>query len=533
MSDPVAPALLGNAIMGKLYEILTTGDDTVPQSEDNFFSWASPGIPVEASDFEFLSQGLTGVVKTPAVDIADDAPPPPPAGATPSGPAPTSQLSSAELDKLRGADTARLYMQAENFSRLVDFVPDVAAADNHQFSRLAILNNEGSLSDVYRYTMRMSQVMETELPDDVKAKIEKFRGLLTTTTKKKDLITDAETEVTEPSPMVNAYFQKMAAYGDAALEYNAARTAALAASNPEAVHYFAQNANILRNKVKAAMSQWVSEGYKEDYEKISAYIEQVSQRDMSLLKQEYGDDLEKARLTGLSTGSDFYYTSLVPGNFATASGWTKFTFSSSDYESHRDSSYSNSRWSTSGSAGFLGIGATAAHSSARGRSEINSNFELDSFNLSFEICQVPIVRPWFKMPFLMSKSWRFDQNNPTVKSCAISDGEAPPKGMMPAYPSAVIFVRNLKLTIGHADGMFSAMDQYKASDTGGGAAFSFGPFNLGASYSQGSSSGSSERNFESHRKDQSMEVPGMQVIGFKCHVMPKSPDPLAEITSWI
>src|SRR5215211_5823906 len=64
----VEPSVMANSIMGKLYNILTNGDDTVPKSEDNFFSWATPGMPIEAADFEFLSQGLTGVVKKEKLD---------------------------------------------------------------------------------------------------------------------------------------------------------------------------------------------------------------------------------------------------------------------------------------------------------------------------------------------------------------------------------------------------------------------------------------------------------------------------------
>ena len=30
-----------------------------------------------------------------------------------------------------------------------------------------------------------------------------------------------------------------------------------------------------------------------------------------------------------------------------------------------------------------------------------------------------------------------------------------------------------------------------------------------------------------------MRVDGAQVIGFKCHMPPKSPDPLSSITQWI
>lgn len=532
MPNNVEPAALTNSIMGKLYSTLTTGDETVPPSEDNFLSWASPGIPVDLADFEFLRQGLTGVVKRPAIEETSDAPPPA-AGPTPTAEPPPSQLGTAELERLRAQDTAGLYQQAENFARLVDFVPDVAAANNHQFARLAILNNEGSLSDIYRYTLRMSQVAETPLPEDVKAKIAKFRALLSTTTKKKDIITDEETEVSEPSAMVKAYFEKMAAYETAALDYNSARINALDASESKAVHYWSINANILRNRVKAAMSDWVSTGHKDDYEKISAYIEQVSQRDMSLLKQEYKDDLEKARLTGLASGSDFFYSSLVPGNFATSMGWTKFTFSSTDYETHKDSSYSHRSWKAGGSAGFLGIGATASHRSSRGYQAFDSNFDLDTFGLTFQICQVPIVRPWFKMPFLLSKSWRFDQSNAEAKGEFISDGAAPPKGLMPAYPVMAIFVKDLKLTLGHSNGLLHEMSKYKKSSTSADLAFNMGGLNLGADYARKSGSGSSERDFEYHATKDGIEVPGMQIVGFKCHVMPKSPNPLPAIKSWI
>ena len=176
--------------------------------------------------------------------------------------------------------------------------------------------------------------------------------------------------MSEPSPLTQVYYEKMAAYENAALEYNSARIDALTASNARAVHYWAMNANILRNKVRAAMSDWVSNGYKNDYEQIAAFIDQVMQRDMALLKQEYRDDLEKARITGMASGSDFFYTALVPGNFARSSGWTKFTFGSGDFQSHQTSNYSTRRWQASGGGSFLGIfGARGGGGSSSSRSE--------------------------------------------------------------------------------------------------------------------------------------------------------------------
>jgi hypothetical protein len=533
MAD-VLPSQLANAVLVKLYDVLTNGDENVPKSEDNFFTCCQPGIPVEVEDFDFLSQGLTGVVKRRAVEDLQAATgePAPAAGGEAPRPEP---LTPAQLDQLRAQDTAKLYMQAENFARLVDFVPDVTAMTNSQFARLNIMNNEGGLSEIYERILRMSQVMQTELPQATKDKIAKFRDLLTVKVKKKNLIDDTETEVSEPSPLTRLYFEKMAAYEAAALEYNARRVDALAANDPAAVHYWALNANILRNRVRAAMSDWINNGYKNDYEQIAAFIEQVTARDLTLLKAQYKDELERARLTGLASGGDFYFTSLVPGNFARSSGWTRFTFGSADYQSHSQRSYSYDRWKTGGGGGFLGIfGGRGGASGSSSHSEYNGSFNADHFSLGFEICQVPIVRGnWFRPSFINSKTWRFDQGSPDVKDEMVSDGGTPPKGLMPAYPTSCVFIRNLSMTLGHSEGFSKYVADQKASSASGGGFLSFAGIYLGGSYSQGSGNGSTTRDYGYHWDGQTITVPGMQLLGYKCHILPKSPDPLPSITSWV
>jgi hypothetical protein len=520
----VEPSVMVNSIMAKLYNILTNGDETVPQSEDSFFSWATPGIPVEPSDFDFLSQGLTGVVKKAQLDGIRG-----PENATDK-----PEITPQMLESLRAQDTAALYMQAENFSRLVDFVPDVASTTNNQFARLSVMNNEGTLSERYEYILRMSQIMKTELPEDTKKKIEKFRDLLSVTKTKKNLIDDTETQVMEPSPMVVAYNQKMGEYENAALEYNSRRIDALTADNVKAVHYWAMNANILRNKVKAAMADWVSNGYKNEYEQIAAFIDQVMQRDMALLKQQYRDDLEKARLTGMASGSDFFHTSVVPGNFMKASGWTEFGFSSSDFNNSANSSYSFSSRSTSAAAGWCGIfSAGGSVSSAQGQSQSGIRFDSSRFGMSFKITQVPIVRPWFKTAFLVSKLWRFDQNNPEAKDDVVSNGGKPPQGLIPAYPTSLICIKDLSLRFANSSGFAEAESSWQRSSASGAGGVHFGPFHLGGSHSRSSASGQRSSQYHYDSQTQTMTVPGAQVIGFKCHIMPKSPDPNSSITEWV
>src|SRR5262249_13294581 len=105
----VTPSVLANSIMAKLYDILTNGDDTVPKSADNFFTWNTPGIPLGAADLEFLTQGFTGVVTPSAVRTMIEAK----GAGQKSSDDEAPKLSDAELEKLRAQDTAGLYQQAE------------------------------------------------------------------------------------------------------------------------------------------------------------------------------------------------------------------------------------------------------------------------------------------------------------------------------------------------------------------------------------------------------------------------------------
>ena len=507
----ITPHALASAVMGKLYDVLTNGDSTVPASADNFVSAMSPGCPLQAQDFDFLVQGLTGVI---------------PAGGQKPDP--------ADLEKLLAEDTIRVYQQAEQLAQLVDFVPEVTQLANNQFATFNIANNEGTLSQRVELILKMSQVMEQPLDAATQAKIAQFRALLQTTTTHTDLVTGEQTQVTGPSQMVQAYNAKMMAYDAAALAYNAARITALTGNGPAAVQYWETSAAILRNQVTAALDDWLTNGYQKDYEEIAAYLNQVQQRDLSLLKQEYEDNMAKAELTGVSSGSTFYYTALVPGDFANSTAWTKFTFNIGDVSTYASTQYNASGWSASAGASYLGIfGAEGTATSTSTSSQFNDSMSLDSFDLSFEIAQIPIVRSWLPEAFITSKTWRFDQSDPDVKNKVVSDGGSPPTGTIPAYPTTAIFIRNLQLGIRQDSAAGQWIDKQTASSQSGGGYAAFGPFFLGGTASHYSSSGYSQSSYGYSWNDQGMSVDGMQLIAFRCHIFPKSPDPDPSITNWV
>jgi hypothetical protein len=436
--------------------------------------------------------------------------------------------------KLRYTRLARgLFQQAESFARLVDFVPECASINGRRFAVKAIQSDNGSLSDAYEMTLKMSQVMESVIPDELKKKIDHFRTLLTATTEKTDLITGNKTQVSGPSPLVQVYNDKMTAYDNAALAYNNARINAMAADDPRSVQFFALNAPILRNQVKGAMDDWIGAGHKNDYEEINAFIAQVEQRDLSLLKRSYLDDLEKARLTGIASGSDFFYTALTPAHFATAGGWSRFHFSSGDFSRYANSKFKSSGWEASASASYFGIGGHGSAGASSSSNQFNAHFESSHCSMSFDICQVAIVRPWMKTSYLNSHTWRFDPSNPDLKGQMLNDGGAPPKGLLPAYPTSIIFIRNLMLDFGDNRGFSNYMHQQESSHQGGGGGVSFGPFSLSARASHRSAAESRQSGWGYSFTDQGLSVPGMQIIGYKCHVLPKAPNPSPDIKNWI
>lgn len=223
----------------------------------------------------------------------------------------------------------------------------------------------------------------------------------------------------------------------------------------------------------------------------------------------------------------------MPGDFATSSGWTQFGFSAGDFQRHTNSNSSTSRWGVSARAGFFGIGAHGGASHSESHAQYNGTFSSESTGMTFQIAQIPIVRPWFRTAFLNSKAWRFDQNNPTTKSNKLSDGGAPPHGLLVAYPTTCIFVRDVSLTMSSSSGLSQWMRDQQSSAQSGGGGFSFGPFSFGASASHGSSSSSSSSDWGYKFENNTLRIPGMQLIGFKCHVMPTSPAPDPAITAWI
>jgi hypothetical protein len=473
---------LMHACMAKLYATITGNDGNVKMPRDKFVSWMLPGIPFLPQDFMFCSKGLVG--------------------------------DSAE-------DTRARQHEAWVLSKLCDFVPDVSSqfVDNVMQQTL-FTSTQDTISSVYRDVLRYSKVLSNELSQTEQDKLKKFRDLLTVTKQTEDIITGELRSVTEPGPLTLAYSAKMNDYIDAADEYMNLLIDAQSAKGTDAeavrrVAAWANKSKFMRKKMEAAEMAWISQGYKNEYETINAYINQVTQKSMVLYKEDLLRKFNNAMLSSTQEGGagDFYYTTLLPGNFATSPGWTKFSFYENDYESHFDKQ--TSAWGASGglNLGLFSIGASASGSKV----DIATSQKASGFYAELEFTQVPICRPWFDPGFFAMRAWTLDDTWNLNFDKKVSNGAERPVGRLVAYPITALFVRNVKFSFNESD----SASRYAKSQIGAGGSVGWGPFSIGGSYSHGSE----RRDVSFHGEGGRFEIPGIQLIGYVNNLIPKSPDP--------
>jgi hypothetical protein len=512
-----------SAFLGKLYESLTARPDIDADAlpDDRFIAWCQPGLPFEKEDFTFALKGISGQsdagVGAAPVDEGPSADAPPANGA----PAPASTT---------GEDVNQRILRAADWSRLANFIPNPSGVYNEEqqkkmFDTTAFTQDGSSIASVYSNVLRFCEVADGELSDDIKAKLERFRGLLVETKEEEDLLTGETTEVITDSPVVQRYYEYMSEFLDASLEYNSKRLAALNASDPAAVQDWALNAHNYRRRVRAAHSKWVSTGHKNDIEKIWAFINQVTMRDLKLLKEDLLDRLDKATITDPTSGESFYWTSLIPAGLPFSDGWLGQSFVHSEISTHRESEHN--AWSAKADIPVYSWFVRAKGEASSSEQRYESEVDVSNFSMSYEIAQAMVSRPWMSPEFLFSEAWRFGPNMPNLSNLteALSDGKKPPSGAMIAYPTTAIFVRNVTVNFSE---LHSESSSFRKKIKGG-ASVSFGPINLGGgTYERGEST----RSFERELTREGLTVPGMQLIGFKCKLLPKLPNPSAKVTKW-
>jgi len=552
---------LMTALQGEIYKKVTGGGEAGEASEDNFFCWATPGIPVSKEDFAFASEGFRPIrfdkasiinatytsgpnkaILNAAIEIAKKKVEEEKGSEEKNGETADdiSQnivsllLDDKDMKALKADATYCRYMQAEAFAHLVDFIPDTSGWKKEGGSKMQVLEDEGSLSDAYKYTLIMSQVKHDELTEEEKKKLaEKRAVMIKTVVQESDVPGVPPMEMTEQTSVAKAYNAKMSAYKAKVMALKQAQIDAYSTNDPEDIHRFALTANLLKDEVQAALYDWETAGYKAMYEQAAAYISSVENRSMVMMKEEYKKNLRNAYVSGLCSGQEYPYTTLSPADFADTGSWTKMVFDSSKCNASSARAGKASGIHANVKTRVLGFSAKGHYDHEESENANLMTFDFTKFKLEFEICQVDIVRPWFKPAFLNSKYWRFAPGNKDKegKEEMLSDGEPIPQGLMPAYPTSIIFMRNLKLVFEDGDDAKEFMGKYEETSHGAKAGLDW-IFGASAGYEFHESSSSNESADRVSRSGRRIEVNGMQIIGFRCHLLGKCPDPLPTITDW-
>lgn len=484
---------ISRAFLAKLYESMTAQPDIEAEAlpEDRFIAWCQPGLPYAPEDFVFATRGIGG------------------------------GEGEGESVRQRG-------MTAAEWSHLVNFIPNPsgvydAEQQKKMFDTTAFSQDGASIASIYENVLRFSEVASAEPTEEQKKQVERARGLLIEERTETDLVTGEEKQVTDDSQLVKAYDTFRSEYENALLEYNNKRLAALNSEDSLAVQDWMLNGDMYRNKVRSAHDKWVTAGHKHDVEELRALVDQVTQRSLKLLKADLEDDLEKAKISNPGVGAEtFPWTSLIPAGLPFAEGWSTYSFKQSETKIHEDKE--SNEWE--GDAKIPAFGWSFSPETSGEIEEYDREVDTTDFSMTFKIAQGMISRPWMDTGFLLSNAWRFGPNMPNLTNLTetLSNGKKPPefRGSMIAFPTTAIFVRDV--TVDFAE-LHEEESKFKR-DIDAGLDVSIGPVRLGGgSYKRGDE----KRTFESKTTEQGLKIPGMQLIGFKCKLLPELPNPSPDV----
>jgi hypothetical protein len=474
---------LMQALVAKLYATVTGDDDAIKIPRNKYVSWFLPGVPFSPADFKYCATGFTG--------------------------------NTAE--EIRNA-----YHQAFVLSSLFDYIPDTSTGFVEPEMQQTIFAGTGDrISTVYNDVLKYSRVVDRPLSQAEEAKLKKFRDLLTVEVEETDILTDTVKLVSKPGKLTVAYTEKMNDYLTVADELMDMKIDALSATgdDPESrrrVYNWNEKAKFVKRRLEAAEMAWTSQGYKNEYEIINGYIEQVTEKSLVLYKEDLKRKFANALTTSVVDGdSEFYYTTLLPGNFATATSWSDFSFTESDYETHAKSETTGWGASAGVNFGLFSFGGSASGSTTTSSDDQSAA----NFSASFKFTQVPICRPWFEPGFFKMRSWTLDDNwNLSYPDQPVSNGQARDNtGRLVAYATSALFVDQVRIT----SSQWSNHSDYIAKSVSAGGSVGYGPFSVGGSYSHGSTSGNTAYHFEGD----TLVIDGIQLVGTINNLIPQSPNP--------
>jgi len=518
---------LSNRIIDQLYSGLTGGSAELPLPKNIMLNWIQPGIPFDASAFDWAISGPYAGPSSLTLDFFRQL-------------VETIQgKEGAGMSREMAVEEAkRMYQQQllggwEQWSRLVDFVPLAGPQQSQttwkmdggrgKYKHVSVVYAQAGqqLSKVYQDTLQRCEVAAEELTEEQKTLVKRMEALLQEAVEVEDFLTGEKKIEYRDSRVMLAYNQKKAAYDNAVTDY-AARLARANNGTAADLIEWTRSGGVYKQRANAALRDWIATGYKKEVERAQATISQITGTSMVSYVEKLRLDVEdiENNVQG-SYGYPFFPAGLIPGGFARSPGWSRME------EYHLDQkvkvSSSSRNWGGTGglNLGFFSIGASAGGS----HKKEDFQFTREEFGIAFDYTQVEIMRPAFNPNFFLSRGWRPKDSFINDYGPLHSDGKEVPSGALIGYPTKALFVRDLTIrSTDLARELHSRQDQISA-----GAVLGIGPFCVGGHYAQ------SDKQAESNLQidGANITIKGLQLVAFLSAFFPLCANPSPDVKAWI
>lgn len=323
---------------------------------------------------------------------------------------PTSFFSFMQNDG--GLSAVDQHNHKVEFARITNMLPKDAAAFPQDATTL--------LWDVYGKVVADSIFAENTLTPTQNTQLEQAIDFLT------DKQTIEGVELIVSSVAVQTYYQYKTIYDDINRQYLDEKLTVDLAANDEEGQYLRQVWTTTKEKnwldrLKKAEDDWINLGQRDtvrNYQSLRADLE--PKRSPRQFKTACQNDLTLGAVPDLNANgiTSGYITFFSPNNaFQTTTPWLNLTLSKAEI-------------------GSLAAKAPAALSALFGNGQADDTIE----RLSFDCNKVVLVRPWLNTSLFSARSWKLPDD------AVLSDGNKPRDGLLPAYTSSLIVVRNIRVT---------------------------------------------------------------------------------------
>ncbi len=407
-----------NTLLKKIYTILASPDTiTGVKNTRSFLSVCMPGIPLapEALDFGFTT------------------------------------MSPDQIER------------AADFSEFANIIPQWGSSWRPSGRKL---------TDEYNKVIKGPILPQPIITDAEKKRYEEARKLLWTKTQVQDPNTGVISEIEVQSIWVSRYKEYGKIHENTVISYHKAREEYLAHMNePGQAEKWSALEPILRARVVTALKEWEAAG-KNTIENAWATIGNLTNRGLDTPWQE-----RRARFDAYKRGAqigDYWLTKYYPGKFwDDTAGWLDITLTNK--EVHKVNEAEQVSWGGGGSASFglWRVGGDASYESQKSMAKCDT----EGFSVSFQLALVPLLRGWLDSEVFSSRSWKFD-SGVTGSSENLSDGNIPPSGTMPMYPTGMVLVRNVKINFNKS----SELNKTFMETVRGSTSVGWGPFSARANY---------------------------------------------------